>query len=130
MKLEQKNTLTIINRKGRSNFVMQGVLNKASQTAIPVASTCMPAGGNPTKASANFKSVTLAIAALAEVVGKKQKRKFNPTTTNSQLLLIAFALHIPARPSVIPSLSVVSQGQLEANKHFLGRVEDKQTIKC
>lgn len=25
---------------------------------------------------------------------------------------------------------MVSQGQLEANKHFLARVEDKQTIKC
>lgn len=41
-------------------------------------------------------------AVLAQVMGEKQKKKrgagFNPTTTNSQLLLIAFALHILSQP--------------------------------
>lgn len=31
MEIEQKNALTIINGKGRSNFIIQGVLKKASQ---------------------------------------------------------------------------------------------------
>lgn len=59
----------------------------------------MPTGANPTKVTAIFKSIppTTGPAALAEVVGEKQKKKFNPTTTNSQLLLIAFALHTPSQ---------------------------------
>lgn len=61
---------------------------------------------------------------------KKKRKKFNPTTTNSQLLLTAFALHVLSHPSVSPNLREVSQGQLEANKHFLAAVEDKQPRKC
>lgn len=35
-----------------------------------------------------------------------------------------------ANPSVSLNLSEVSKGQLEANKHFLAGMEDKQTSKC
>lgn len=49
MEIEQKNALTIINRKGRSNFVNQGVLNKGLKTAIVVAFIRMPTGANPTR---------------------------------------------------------------------------------
>lgn len=69
-------------------------------------------------------------AALAQVVGKKQKRKFNPMITNPQLLLTAFALHIFSQSLSKSQPLFVSQGQLEANKHFLAGVEDKQTVKC
>lgn len=54
-------------------------------------------------------------AALAQIVGEKRKKKFNPTTINSQLLLTAFAFHILSQslsepqPSCGPSRPINKQ---------------------
>lgn len=96
------------------------------------ASVPMPTGANPTKKSAvrfSHQSSHWDLPHWLKFWVRNKKRNSIQQQQTPSCFSQPLLHPCPANPSVSPSLSVVSQGQLEANKHFLARVEDKQTIK-
>ena len=119
---------------GRSNLVLQG-LSKAGQSLkshysgsfsmyLPC-SQLYRASEILKPTSVATETCCLGPSSGCETIKEIQSSNSKLPAASHSLLYIS-----SANPSVSLNLSEVSKGQLEANKHFLAGVEDKQTSKC